>query len=315
MVRPITKWLGEQGVNFEMKCQITDLDFEPSQDDIIVKRIHYLHNKKKKKIAVNEEDYVFVTNGSLSANSRRGSMAGPLKPETRKLDCSWTLWENIAEKREGLGNPSVFDSNVDESQLVTFMVTSKDPTFIKLYERFTGNKPGQADMTTFKDSNWHMSILVHQQKLFINQPENVFLWGGIATAPGNKGNYVNIEMSKCSGKDILTEICHQFGFVKDLPHILKTSVCIPHFLPYGLSQFSPKKRSDRPMVVPEGSTNLAFMGQFVESGEIVMTVESAVRCAKMAVYSLLNVDKRIPPPYTTFHNPLIWLKVLTTLLR
>ena len=68
-------------------------------------------------------------------------------------------------------------------------------------------------------------------------------------------------------------------------------------------------------MVPEGSTNLAFMGQFVESGECVMLVESSVRCAQMAVYSLLHVDKKVPPVYTAIHNPAVWIKVLATVLK
>jgi len=69
------------------------------------------------------------------------------------------------------------------------------------------------------------------------------------------------------------------------------------------------------LVVPEGSTNLAFIGQFVESGECILLVESSVRCGKMAVYSLLNVDKKVPPVYTGVHNPLVLVKALATLLK
>jgi len=315
MVRPITKWLGEQGVNFEMGCKVTDLDFNPSREELTVERIHCVRRGEKKEIEVGEGDLVFVTNGSMTADSRRGSMTEAPALETRKLDGSWTLWENIAKKRPGLGAPSVFNSHIDESKWITFVVTTKDPTFIKLYEQFTGNKPGQADMVTFKDSNWHMSILVPHQPHFLNQPEDVFVWGGCGLVPDKEGDYVKIEMSECGGKDMLTEVCHQFGFVKELPHILETSTCIPNMMPYEMSHFLPRKKSDRPPVVPKGSTNLAFMGQFTESGECVMLVESSVRCGQMAVYSLLNVDKKVPPVYTGVHNPAVWLKVLATVLK
>jgi len=40
------------------------------------------------------------------------------------------------------------------------IVNSKDRIFFDLYERFTGNKPGQTNMVTFTDSNWHSSVLV-----------------------------------------------------------------------------------------------------------------------------------------------------------
>jgi oleate hydratase len=44
--------------------------------------------------------------------------------------------------------------------------------------------------------------------------------------------------------------------------------------------------------VPEGCTNLAFIGQYVETPEdAVFTVETSVRTAMQAVYYLTKVDK------------------------
>jgi len=315
MIRPITKWLGEQGVNLEMGCKVTDLDFKPSQDELTVERIHYLRNGEEKEVVVSKGDYVFVTNGSMTADSRRGSMTEAPALETRKLDGSWTLWENIAKKRPGLGNPSVFNGHIDKTKWITFFVTSKDSTFLKLYEQFTGNKPGQADLVTFKDSNWLMSIHVPYQPHFINQPENITVWGGYGLYPDKEGDYVKVKMSECSGKDILTEVCHQFGFEKELPHILETSTCIPSLMPYECAQFMPRKRSDRPLVVPKASTNLAFMGQFTESGECIYLVESSVRCGQMAAYSLLNLDKKVPPVYKATHQIRRWFKALAAALK
>jgi myosin-crossreactive antigen len=45
-------------------------------------------------------------------------------------------------------------------------------------------------------------------------------------------------------------------------------------MPYITSQFMPHKISDRPRIVPDGCTNLAFIGQYVEvPGDAVFTVE------------------------------------------
>jgi oleate hydratase len=315
MIRPMIKWLSERGVEFMMGCKVMDLDFKPSTDELTVEKIHYVQNGQEKEIAVHDGDFVFVTNGSMTADSRSGSMTEPPALETRKLDGSWTLWENIAKKRPGLGNPSVFNGDINKSKWITFVVTATDPTFLNLYEKFTGNKPGQADMVTFRDSSWHMSVLVMHQPHFLDQPEGVYFWGGCGLLPDKTGDYVNIEMTECNGRDILTEVCHHFGFIDELPHILETSTCIPNMMPYEMSHFLPRKRSDRPQVVPERSTNLAFMGQFVESGECVMLVESSVRCAKMAVYDLFKVDKEVPPPYTATRNLLVWPKVIATLFK
>ncbi|MPN31384.1 Oleate hydratase [bioreactor metagenome] len=54
--------------------------------------------------------------------------------------------------------------------------------------------------------------------------------------------------------------------------------------------------SDRPKVVPEGSTNIAMISQFVEIPEdMVFTEEYSIRAARVAVYTLLGVNKKICP--------------------
>ena len=54
--------------------------------------------------------------------------------------------------------------------------------------------------------------------------------------------------------------------------------------------------SDRPLPVPAGSKNFAFISQFVEiPDDVVFTVEYSVRAAQMAVYELLGIDRKIPP--------------------
>jgi oleate hydratase len=55
-------------------------------------------------------------------------------------------------------------------------------------------------------------------------------------------------------------------------------------------------RSDRPLPVPPGSKNFAFISQFVEiPDDVVFTVEYSVRAAQMAVYELLAIDRKVPP--------------------
>ncbi|KQC10132.1 MAG: hypothetical protein APR62_12655 [Smithella sp. SDB] len=312
MTVPMTKWLKEQGVKFEMGCKVTDLDFKPAQNELTVERLYYSSNGENKKINIRDCDFVFVTNGSMIADSRRGTMTEVPALEKGKLDGSWTLWENIVKKRPGsdLGDPSSFTSRIKESAWMLIIVNSNDPLFVNLYERFTGNKPGQTNMVTLTNSNWNSSVLVPNHPHFRTQPKNVYFWGANGLRPFEKGNFVNKTMAECNGEEIITELCHHFGFTKELPQILKSSKCIPQMMPYEMAHFLPRKRSDRPPVVPEGSTNLAFMGQFVESEECVMLIESSIRCAKIAVYSLLNVDKKVPPVYTAIYNPITWLKLI-----
>ena len=66
-------------------------------------------------------------------------------------------------------------------------------------------------------------------------------------------------------------------------------------MPYITSMFMPRAPGDRPLPVPEGSKNFAFISQFVEiADDCVFTVEYSVRAAQMAVYELLGVDRKVP---------------------
>jgi oleate hydratase len=87
-------------------------------------------------------------------------------------------------------------------------------------------------------------------------------------------------------------------------------------MPYVTSQFLVRKAGDRPDVVPRGSTNLAFLGQFAElPDDVVFTVEYSVRSAQIAVYSLLKLDKKPSPLYKGQHDPRVLFAALETLHR
>jgi oleate hydratase len=67
-------------------------------------------------------------------------------------------------------------------------------------------------------------------------------------------------------------------------------------MPYITSMFMPRVLGDRPLPVPSGSKNLAFISQFVEiPDDCVFTVEYSVRAAQMAVYQLLGIERKVPP--------------------
>ena len=75
-------------------------------------------------------------------------------------------------------------------------------------------------------------------------------------------------------------------------------------LPYTTSQFMPRARGDRPNVVPEGTVNLAFVGQYCEIPDnVVYTVEYSIHSAIVAVASLLGLTQAIPPTYRGLEHP------------
>ena len=67
-------------------------------------------------------------------------------------------------------------------------------------------------------------------------------------------------------------------------------------MPYVNNIWLPRRRGDRPPTVPERSTNLGLIGQYVEvPREIAFTIECSVRSAWEAIYVLLKRGPAPPP--------------------
>ncbi len=87
-------------------------------------------------------------------------------------------------------------------------------------------------------------------------------------------------------------------------------------MPYIDALFQPRAKADRPTVVPEGSTNLALISQFVEIPEdMVFTEEYSVRAAREAVYTLLDLDKKVAPVTEHWKHPDVLAKAVYTSYR
>ena len=70
---------------------------------------------------------------------------------------------------------------------------------------------------------------------------------------------------------------------------------VPCHMPFISTYFMPRALGDRPLVVPRGSVNLAFIGNYAETvRDTVFTTEYSVRTAMEAVYTLLNIDRGVP---------------------
>lgn len=304
VIQPIYSWLKDKDVKFLMGSQVSALNFIKDSNKERVSHISIIKNGNVENVAVDENDLVFITNGSITTNSAFGSMTSAPILTTDHQNNSWALWKNISKNRPYFGDPSVFIDQIDRSKWESFSVTFSNNVFTDLMQNFSKNTPGTGGITTFKDSNWLISIATPHEPHFLNQTSNINLLWGYGLSPDEKGNYVHKKMSECTGEEILIEICSHLGFTKELPEIIKSAKCVPCMMPYITSQFMPRKISDRPLVVPKETKNLAFIGQFCEiPDEVVFTVEQSVRSAMIAVYELLNINKKIPSIYRGQYDP------------
>ncbi|MEU9031156.1 oleate hydratase [Streptomyces sp. NPDC048383] len=316
IVRPLVKWLTDQGVTIQLDTRVTDLALADG-DGLTVTALTWVRNGKAETLPVSGNDLVMVTNGSMTAGSTLGSTESAAPLDTSDSSGAWQLWQSLADKRPGLGNPRVFNSSIAESTWASFTVTTKDPTFFELMEKFSGSEAGKGGLITFKDSSWLLTIVLNHQPHFRDQPEDTYVWWGYALFPDNSGDHVTKPMRECTGREILDEVLHHLPFDADATSVmLDRSTVIPALMPYITSQFLVRKAGDRPQVVPEGSTNLAFIGQYAEvPDDVVFTVEYSVRTAWTAVARLLDLDKQPPPVYQGRHDPKVLVEALATMHR
>lgn len=316
LVLPIISWLEKQGVNFIKDTKITDLWFENNNEKNRVNKIYYKTDIEKGEIIVKEKDFVFITIGSMVANSSNGSMKKSPELKYDNDNVAWTLWKNISKYNKEFWKPKVFSSDINKSKWISFTITFDDSTFYNLIQRYIEKKSTSHGSLSLTDSNWYITIVLFYNPYFINQPKKIKLSWGYSLFPDKKGNFIKKKMSECTWKEILTEIIYHLKFEKHLVDILKSAVCIPSMNPYVTSHLLPRKLGDRPKIIPKNTTNLAFIGQFCEiPNDVVFTVEYSVRSAQIAVNSLFKLNKKNIPIYKWIYNIKIIFNAIMTILK
>ena len=152
---------------------------------------------------------------------------------------------------------------------------------------------------SLKDStdNWYLSWTINRQPQFKAQNKDSVLIWVYSLSTNKEGNYVKKAMRDCTGEEVCKEWLYHIGIptseIDDLAkNACNTTTC---FMPFINAFFQPRKKSDRPLVVPEGSVNFAFLGQFAETPrDTIFTTEYSIRTGMEAVYTLLNVDRAVP---------------------
>ena len=308
LILPLKKLLESKGVNFVYNTTVTDLEIDIKQDQKMVTAIHLNQNGQDDVVKTTANDFVFFTNGSMTENSSLGDMENAPVLD-RSEGAVWNLWKKVAFKDTAFGKPEVFCSDIDKTKWESYTITAKGSKMRKLLEsyaerEFLPNKTATGGIITVKDSSWLLSVTVNRQPQFKNQPADTTVAWAYALFPDNKGDFIDKKMSECSGRELLQELLYHFGIdEEDMAAYVDECKVIPAMMPYITSQFMPRVPGDRPEVIPEGSVNLAFLGQFCEiKDDCVFTVEYSVRSAIMAVYGFLNLEKPVPEIYPSRYD-------------
>ena len=303
IILPIIKWLDARGVQFRKGVSVKEILMTP--DNNTVKGIRYIENGNEGIIDVEPKDMVFFTNGSMSQNSAFGDN-DTVAPTNRDVNDRgvFTVWEKLAERDPKFGNPSKFISDIDRTKWMSFFPTITDfPEFYDRLEKVSGMPIGTSGIISFPESGWDLSFIPYHAPYFPNQPKNVQVGWGYALYGEREGIYIKKPMCECTGNEILTELLYHLDMLDLKDEMIKHTYMSTCMMPYITSQFMPRNIADRPKVVPEGCTNLAFIGQYVETPEdAVFTVETSCRTGMYAAYALAGIEKKPLEVAPTFYD-------------
>lgn len=308
MILPLVKYLEAHGVTVEYGVDVKNVVIETKGDKKVAKQIVYVKDGKQQTIDLIEDDLVFITNGCCTDTSCYGDQthAPDLSGIVNGAGESWDLWKNIAKQAQHgeYGNPDAFCSDVEATNWMSATVATSDEEIIKYIMNVCKRDPRKGKVTTggivtVKDStdNWYLSWTINRQPQFKAQDKNTVLVWVYALNTNRPGNYVKKAMRNCTGEEVCREWLYHIGVPTAKIDSLAKNACntTTCFMPYINAFFQPRKNSDRPLVVPQGAVNFAFVGQFAETPrDTIFTTEYSMRTGMEAVYTLLDVDRGVP---------------------
>lgn len=303
MILPLLRWLEGKGVRTEYGCSVYDLTLDAPCNT--VQAIHLHRNGNEEAVGVRAQDLVFVTNDSMVTNSAFGDnhTVAPTNRDISDLGL-FTLWQNLAAKNKKFGHPEKFLGQIDKTKWVSFFPTIKGyPAFFEKIERLSGSPAGTGGCVSIRDSSWDISFELHHNPFFIGQPDDEQVMFGYGLYGENVGDYVKKPMCKCTGEEIMTELLYHLNLLDMRDELLAHTYVSTCMMPYVTTQFMPRKVCDRPKNVPDGCTNLGFIGQYVEvPDDVVFTVEMSVRTGMETVYKLTGLEKDVLEVYPSRYD-------------
>ena len=311
LILPMQKYLEAAGVEFKFGTEVTNVRFEIKDSKKTARAIECRTKNGDTEIPLTEKDLVFITNGSCTEGTIYGDQnhAPVGDAEVRSSGC-WSLWKKIAAQDPSFGHPEKFCSDIEKTNWESATVTTANEEIIDQIKKICKRDPRTGKVVTggivsCRDSRWLLSWTINRQGQFKNQKKEeicVWVYSLFTDVPGD---YVKKPMKECTGKEITAEWLYHLGIpVEDIERLSGEECnCTPTMMPYITAFFMPRSAGDRPDVIPDGSVNAAFLGQFAETPrDTIFTTEYSVRTAMEAVYGLCGVDRGVPEVWGSVYD-------------
>lgn len=318
LVLPLMHYLKGQGVTFDYNTTVENIIVKNREGQKVATELIKKVNGEEIKVELTEDDLVFVTNGSITESTTYGNNTTPADKK-HELGPAWSLWRNLANQFPEFGKPEKFCENIPEANwVISGTITLKDDRVLPYIEQISKKDPHSGSIVTsgpvtIKDSSWLYGYSISRQPVFKAQNPNETIVWVYGLLSDTKGDYVKKAIVDCTGIELCEEWLYHLGVpeneIKDIAANGATTV--PAHMPYITSYFMPRAIGDRPLVVPDNSKNLAFIGNFAETErDTVFTTEYSVRTAMEAVYTLLDIDRGVPEVFGSSFDARVLLQTI-----
>ncbi len=316
LITPLVRYLESHGVKFHFDTRVVNVLFSGDAKRRVATKIETVRAGRKHDIKLTPTDLVFITNGSITESTTYGD--NDTAPDAHHtLGGSWELWKNIAAQSKDFGRPEKFCENIpDANWVISATITLTDDRVVPYIEKVCKKNPHSGSIVssgpvTIKDSNWLYGFSISRQPHFRRQKPNEIIVWTYGLLSDTLGNYVKKKITECTGAELCAEWLYHMGVpvseIEDIAH--NSANTVPCHMPYITTYFMPRAIGDRPLVVPKGSVNFAFIGNYAETPrDTVFTTEYSVRTAMEAVYTLLNIDRGVPEVFDSCFDARVLLR-------
>ena len=193
LILPMKKYLEDAGVQFQFNTEVTNVIFDFHDGKKVAKTIECKVKGKEQKIALTENDLVFVTNGSCTEGTIYGDQNhAPVGDAEVRNSGEWDLWKNIARQEPSFGHPEKFCSDIEKTNWESATVTTLDDKIIPYIEKICQRDPRSGKVVTggivsCQDSSWLLSWTINRQGQFKDQDKDkvcVWVYGLFTDVPG-----------------------------------------------------------------------------------------------------------------------------------
>ena len=173
IILPMENWLKDHGVNFVYHAMVTNVLFTKEGNKKTATKVEVTIEGKETSVDIDENTFVFFTNGSNTANIKLGDHHTAPEWDTSVYG-SWKTWQNIAKQDPSFGNPDELLADPEITQWESATLTTMDNEILKYITNITGRDPRDGKVVTggivtIKDSGWVMSWTINRQKHFLDQ--------------------------------------------------------------------------------------------------------------------------------------------------